>query len=109
MKRIFFALLGAVAAIWLYRRGVFHGFSMTTVVFAGVALTIVGGMFGGLIGAGHTRERRAWSDYQTVRAAVPMARRAWFTALAESLRRMALPAVVAAATLALLIWKGRSR
>jgi hypothetical protein len=108
MKRVILALVAAGGAVWLYRRGVFHGIPMTGVVLIAVAVTLGGGWLGGLIGAGHTRERRAWSDYQDSRAAVPVARQAWLSALAESARRMVLPAVVAAATLALLIWKGRS-
>lgn len=98
----------AILAVWLHRRGVFHGVPVATVVVAAVGLAIVGGVLGAAIGAGHARERRAWADYQDTRARLPVVRRAWLSALGESIRRMTLPAVLAGVTVLLLWWKGRS-
>jgi hypothetical protein len=106
MKRVFLAFVAGSVIVWLYRRGVFGDLSVTTVAVGAVGLAVAGGTLGAFIGAGHTRERRAWMDYQDRRAAVPVARRAWAAALGESLRRMVLPVAVAVATGLLLWFKG---
>lgn len=108
MKRVFLALIVLGIVWWLYRRGVLNDVPWTAVGIGAVGLAVAGGLFGGLIGAGHTRERRAYSDYMERRAAVPVARKVWLAALAESARRMTLPIAVAIAVLLLLITKGRS-
>jgi hypothetical protein len=108
MRRVLLVVAVAVIVVWLHRRGAFDGVPVATVVAAAAGLAVVGGVLGAVIGAGHARERRAWLDYQDHRAQVPVARRAWFSALGESMRRMTLPALLAAVTVLVLWWKGRS-
>lgn len=103
MRRVFLAFATAAVIFWLYRRGTFGDVSVAFVTTAAIGLAIAGAALGAFIGAGHTRERRAWADYMDRRAAVPVARQAWMTALRESLRRMVLPIVVAVAT-GLVLW-----
>jgi hypothetical protein len=92
----------ALACVW--GCGLVDDEQTATWITIAAGIAVAGGAMGGLIGAGHTRERRAWTDYQELRAKVPVARRAWMAALGESLRRMMLPVAALAAALAWWKW-----
>lgn len=102
-KRYIVAGVAVLGCAW--GTGIIHDRQVGTVAAIVGAILLAGGVLGGLAGAGHARERRAWADYQDVRAKLPIARRAWLHALQESAARYTLPAVIAAIVFAW--WKGR--
>lgn len=96
-----YILAGAALIACTYGTGIVHDRHFAT------AIAVAGGVLlaGGLVGAGHARERRAWHDYQDARARVPAARRAWFEAARESAARYAIPAALLVG--AVVWWRGQ--
>jgi hypothetical protein len=107
MRRWVFAGAALVVLGCLYRTGTVQA-GTAQIAVAVLALALAAGIgYGALVGAGHARERRAWDDYQDLRARLPVARRAWLTALGVSARRLALPGLLVAGALVLLWWRGQ--
>lgn len=99
---------GLVLLVCAYGTGFIHSRqALTAVTVGGWALLAGGVLYGGLVGAGHARERRAWQDYQEQRALVPVKRRLWLAALGVSARRWSLPVALLAAAVTYFWWKGR--
>ncbi|MEV6967605.1 hypothetical protein AB0M47_21120 [Hamadaea sp. NPDC051192] len=97
--------LAVIGCVW--GCGLVRDQRLATVITVAAAAAVAASVLGGLAGAGHARERRAWADYQDVRAKLPVVRRAWLAALAESARRFVLPVAIAVAALAWWKWGRR--
>ncbi|NUR59426.1 MAG: hypothetical protein HOV87_12270 [Catenulispora sp.] len=107
MKKLLWIVAGLAVIGCVWGCGLVDDQRLATVITIGAVVAVGGGLLGGLAGAGHARERRAWADYQDVRAKLPVARRAWLQALAESARRFVLPVAIAVAVLAWWRWGRR--
>lgn len=103
-KRWIVAGLGLIGCAW--GTGLIDSERVAAAVTVGGVVLVAGGLLGGLAGAGYARERRAWHDYQGVRAQLPVARRAWLEALGQAAGRLVVPVAVLAA-LAWWWWEGR--
>lgn len=105
MRRGLLAFAAVSVLGCLYGTGVIQARTVQ-ITAAALAVALAAGVaYGALVGAGHAQERRAWQDYRHQRALVPVARRAWVTALGTSARRLVGPAVLAG-VVALLWWRG---
>lgn len=99
MRRGLLVVVGGTVLMCTYGFGAFQGSSAgATVTVVGWAL-VAGGVLGGLVAAGHVRERRAFRDWRDARAVTRRRRSGWFEALGVSGRRLALLAVLAGGAL----------